>query len=530
MVAGLKFLSKKSFNPQNLTNQKSVWHAEQESTRLLHKQQQRERQLIIERDHEDLAKIRDGEKGGKMASMRFMYDAPPGFKKDGKRASGDDYDDGGVDGDGDGGGGDYQGLGSGSHQRMKKVDEKQPGEDLFQRKSGDDDAAAAFRLMLAQAQSQNSNHDGGMDTHSNSEVAGAQAAIQNHNPLIISGSTAEAHNPDDPNNQKKREDLTQLERAVGKRNASSALTYQEQIARFPQLKHAPRALKRNNKDDDDNNEGGDGGSAAQLNFKPLGAQIRNVRCMACKIWGHSRGDRECSLSGWDPFAAKSTCTVANARGGVGVGVGLGFMKPGPSSSIMPDKKNSHGYYGPNGATTASSDPKKSYKIDMGDNDNRIIDYDGSDSGSDNSSQSEYERDRDRERRRRHKKKHRRRRRDRDRDDRKKSRKDSSRKKYARDRDRDRHIDRHEDDIDERVASDASDESDRRRRRSRTDRNEDRDRDRDNNRERDHNRDIDVRRRHQKRNTYHKRRRSESRSRSRSPRRADRISSRDRGRN
>ena len=40
--------------------------------------------------------------------------------------------------------------------------------------------------------------------------------------------------------------------------------------------------------------------------------------MACKIWGHSHGDRECTLSG-----------------GVGVGL-LGFMNPGPSSSIRID--------------------------------------------------------------------------------------------------------------------------------------------------------------------------------------------------
>jgi hypothetical protein len=30
MVAGLKFLSKKGFNPQNLTNQKAVWEARQQ--------------------------------------------------------------------------------------------------------------------------------------------------------------------------------------------------------------------------------------------------------------------------------------------------------------------------------------------------------------------------------------------------------------------------------------------------------------------------------------------------------------------
>ena len=60
-------------------------------------------------------------------------------------------------------------------------------------------------------------------------------------------------------------------------------------------------------------------SATDVNvsFKPLGAQMRNVKCLACGIWGHSRGDRECQVTGWDPFSAAS--------------------RPVSSSSIRPSK-------------------------------------------------------------------------------------------------------------------------------------------------------------------------------------------------
>eukprot|EP01083_Nonionella_stella_P280355 953781_1 len=82
MVAGLKFLSKKSFNPQNLVNQKSVWEREQESKREKDRHRRREKQLTIERDHEELARSREGASGGQRAALSFMYDAPPGLGKD----------------------------------------------------------------------------------------------------------------------------------------------------------------------------------------------------------------------------------------------------------------------------------------------------------------------------------------------------------------------------------------------------------------------------------------------------------------
>ena len=66
-------------------------------------------------------------------------------------------------------------------------------------------------------------------------------------------------------------------------------------------------------------QGGGGGSddkkddnnVQSLNFKPLGAVLRNIQCLKCGQWGHSRGDRECPVSGWNPFSMESTIpTVA----------------------------------------------------------------------------------------------------------------------------------------------------------------------------------------------------------------------------
>ena len=297
MVAGLKFLSKKSFNPQNLVNQKSVWEAEQESKREEARQRERDRQLTIERDHEQLARSRDGASGGQKASLSFMYDAPPGL--DDKKGM-NEYD------------AEFEfessRSGTGTGTGAKEVDPL-----LFERKTGDDDAAAAFRQMLAGASSQID------ETNDDSEALHHDPADGLASSLIISGSTAEANMGD-------KSQLTQLEKAVGKRNGSSAVTYEEQIARFPQLKNAPVAMKRN----------GDGEEAnkTNLNFKPLGAQIRNVRCLVCKIWGHSKGDRECKLSGWDPFSSTSISATGAAASVP--------MKP---SSIMPDRKEGD-YYGP----------------------------------------------------------------------------------------------------------------------------------------------------------------------------------------
>ncbi|GFH45664.1 hypothetical protein CTEN210_02138 [Chaetoceros tenuissimus] len=309
MVQGLKFLSKKSFNPQNLSNQKRTWEREQEQKREEARLRERERQLVIERDHEELARSRDGTSGGQKASLRFMYDQPSSL--DAKKK--DD---------------ELEGINDSTKSNGDEVESF--------RKAGDDDAAAAFRRMLA-------------GVHEEQEEKESETANDLGSSLIISGSTAEA------NATEQKRELTQLEKAVGKRNGMSSLTYEEQISRFPQLKNAPIAIKRKGKGEEDDPK-------TNLNFKPLGAQIRNVRCLACKIWGHQKGDRECKLSGWDPFSSSS----------------MNAMSAIPSSSIMPDskrpangeKQDDHGYYGPSKTEDRERKRQNRYHSDSDSEDSR----------------------------------------------------------------------------------------------------------------------------------------------------------------
>ena len=185
-----------------------------------------------------MARARGGETGAAASMLKFMYVPPPSIV--GSCTSND------------------------SSNRIH----------LTQRQPGDDDAAAAFREMLAAAAGA---VESNLDGESSEEYS---LPFSNSRGAALQGSTVESN--------KKKEHMSALEKAVGKKTLQG-LTLEEQIERFPQLKNAPMAKGMTE-------------TNVHVTFKPLGTQLRNVRCLACGVWGHSRNDRECLVSGWDPFS------------------------------------------------------------------------------------------------------------------------------------------------------------------------------------------------------------------------------------
>lgn len=267
MVQGIKFLTKKSFNPTNLSNQKQVWERQQREKEEVRKAKEREKQLQKERDDAFLAQSR-----GEISKVSFLYEPPPGMV-DEKKPSELPVNQFPVD--------TKASATCSSISSISNWTERQP---------GDDDATAAFRRLLSGAPSSTD------DPNSSKPIS-----FSSSGGTVLQGTTYDPMTADTPRNA--GNSLSALEKAVGKRPQHAqrnALSLDEQIQRFPSLANAPRVAGIGN------SQGGD----TSVTFKPLGAQIRNVRCLACGTWGHSKGDRECSISGWDPFAASTCATVA----------------------------------------------------------------------------------------------------------------------------------------------------------------------------------------------------------------------------
>ena len=89
MGGGLAFLTKKQFNPANISNQKRVWEAEQRAEKEARAARERAEQLKRERDDEELARARGGRTGGDRAALGFMYGPPPGLADEKKTGAGD---------------------------------------------------------------------------------------------------------------------------------------------------------------------------------------------------------------------------------------------------------------------------------------------------------------------------------------------------------------------------------------------------------------------------------------------------------
>lgn len=325
MVAGLKFLSKKSFNPQNSNNQKTVWERQQERAQVERRVQEREKQLQRERDDEELQRAR-----GEAPRLAFLYAVPPGLEARAREGEGEDQD----KSDGDNSletnahpiDGPTASASAPAHHRDEKNKPATPHEPTGG--AGNLDPAAAFREFLesakrraAEREEAAASADGGGSgnvkdgsPNNNKKAPGSfgtvlqgtshdpvQAALENSSSKPAAGPSA----------------LSALEKAVGRKHqhaASGSLSLEEQIQRFPALANAPR-------------QKGISASHVGVSFQPLGAQIRNVRCMACGIWGHSRGERECRVTGWDPFEA-----AANGSGSINAGAAPASQERGPPAA------------------------------------------------------------------------------------------------------------------------------------------------------------------------------------------------------
>jgi len=244
MGGGLAFLSKKRFNPSNFSNQRQVWEAKQKASLEEQKQKEREEQLKREREDEELARSLGGKVGGDAHQLKFMYDAPPGLAKQAAKSE------------------------DNNHNEFTDFD------------PGDDEAAAEFRRMIMQG-NQIHNQTSTNDTGETGDSASAATAA-----ITSKEST-------------KLDTRTQLEKEAGRAIQSGAVTLQEQLERFPQLKGAPMAQGMSTQN-------------VHVAFKPMGQQLRNVRCLKCGIWGHSVGDRECKLTGWNPFEAAAAPATTSA--------------------------------------------------------------------------------------------------------------------------------------------------------------------------------------------------------------------------
>ena len=292
MVQGMAFLSKKGFNPHNNSNRKQVWEAQQRTKQEKERLRKRQEQLKKEQEDEEFELATKGKIGGSQAQLRFMYDAPPGMET--SKAHTDNR-----------------------YGSRNQDDEKT---DSFNDvKPGDDAAAVAFRQMFAAAASSGSTGVG-KETHSDNDSVSNKAfkftpSLQGS--MVEADSrynNADAQQQNETGNNKFQDSRSALEKEVGRKNRSfqNNLSYEQQIERFPQLKNAPMTVRRGTTSEAN---GGEAGSSAPMmvHFKPLGSQILHVRCLACGVWGHAKGDRECKKSGWNPFAMPSSTSTTEGR-------------------------------------------------------------------------------------------------------------------------------------------------------------------------------------------------------------------------
>ena len=222
MGGGLAFLTKKSFNPANWSNQRQVWEARQNQETENRRIAERDSQLKREREEEELARVVGGEEGGGRKALGFMYDAGKVPGLDRKNGSNNEDDE------------EYSyGNSNNHHKEGDGGDKKVVESSIFERQPGDDDATAAFRAMLARGTTHNDD-DKPTSNSAQSTMTVGEAALKDDNE------DGGKHNDNDDAKTFKPDHRTNLEKAVGRGiNAGSGVTLAQQMERFPMLKGAP---------------------------------------------------------------------------------------------------------------------------------------------------------------------------------------------------------------------------------------------------------------------------------------------------
>ena len=280
----LSFLSKKSWHTAKHSNIKNVFMEEEKEKVVIKMSEERQRTIEREAELENLERAIGGEDAVAKHQLSFMYNKPPG---------GDEND---------------VSLNANANANANNPNSTNNIVDASsaQIQEDDDPATREFRAMLA------------------GEIAASALSTDSTQKL----STTNNAEPVDSNRLMGANDTrSSLEKQVG-RGAAVDISLAEQVARFPELKNAPMAA-------------GMHATSVQVKFAPLGKQFRQVKCIKCGLWGHSKGDRDCKdKGGFDPFSMSTdrlysrdvSAGEVGMRGEEGVeGSGAGLSPYGPGT-------------------------------------------------------------------------------------------------------------------------------------------------------------------------------------------------------
>jgi hypothetical protein len=258
------YLLLKSWTPYNKQNQQRIWIAEQTKKENERREKERSEAIAQQADRDETARLLRGADITDIANNRshplnFMYAAPVGATRD----------------DGVAGG---AGTGSAGAGASAPARDEESARFLAAYRAAS--SAVGGGVAGAARSADDSMQDAGAGGEPDAVLAGASSSS------AAASAAPTAPRLTDPSS------LSALEREAGKRKGPT-LSVSEMHERFPFLKNAPMEMFAKN---------------VQVTFHPVGQEVKNVRCIKCRAWGHEAADRECPLRGAQ--TAKDTARLA----------------------------------------------------------------------------------------------------------------------------------------------------------------------------------------------------------------------------